>query len=82
MMVTERCLEKVGGRGKRKHGESRGAAIEWRVLENGVLAVKTPLEVVTTEGEVWEVHLDESSLPTKGALSFGQYELMNLTKES
>ena len=51
MMVTERCLEKVGGRGKRKHGESRGAAIEWRVLENGVLAVKTPLEVVTTEGK-------------------------------
>ena len=50
-MVTERCLEKVGGRGKRKHGESRGAAIEWRVLENGVLAVKTPLEVVTTEGK-------------------------------
>ena len=51
MMVTERHLEKVGGRGKRKHGESRGAAIEWRVLENGVLAVKTPLEVVTPEGK-------------------------------
>jgi hypothetical protein len=51
MIVTERHLEKVGGRGKRKHGESRGAAIEWRVLENGVLAVKTPLEVVTPEGK-------------------------------
>ena len=46
MMVTERHLEKVSARGKRKHGLSRGAAIEWRVLKNGVLAVKTPLEVV------------------------------------
>ena len=46
MIVTERHLEKVGGHGKRKHGLSRGAVIEWRVLENGVLAVKTPLEVV------------------------------------
>ena len=51
MMVTERRLEKVGGHGKRKHSELRGAAIEWRVLENGVLAVKTPLKVVTPEGK-------------------------------
>ena len=51
MMVTERRHEKVVGSTKRKHMESAGEALEWRVLESGVLAVKTPLEVVTTEGK-------------------------------
>ena len=50
-MVTERRHEKVVGSTKRKHMESAGEALEWRVLESGVLAVKTPLEVVTTEGK-------------------------------
>ena len=54
--VTEQRLERVVGCSKRKHDESGGAALlEWRVLESGVLAVKTPLEVVTTEGSrcIW-----------------------------
>jgi hypothetical protein len=54
--VTEQRLERVVGCSKRKHDESGGAALlEWRVLESGVLAVKTPLEVVTTEGNrcIW-----------------------------
>ena len=55
MMVTERRLEGVVGCTKRKHEGSVGEALEWRVLESGVLAVKTPLEVVTTEGKrcIW-----------------------------
>ena len=55
MMVTERCLERVVGRAKRSRGESTDVALQWRVLESGVLAVKTPLEVVTTEGNrcIW-----------------------------
>ena len=55
MMVTERCLERVVGRAKRSRGESTDVALQWRVLESGVLAVKTPLEVVTTEGKrcIW-----------------------------
>ena len=54
-MVTERRLEGVVGCTKRKHEGSVGEALEWRVLESGVLAVKTPLEVVTTEGKrcIW-----------------------------
>ena len=51
MMVTERRVERVVGCTKRKHEESVGKALVWRVLESGVLAVKTPLEVVTTEGK-------------------------------
>ena len=50
-MVTERRVERVVGCTKRKHEESVGKALEWRVLESGVLAVKTPLQVVTTEGK-------------------------------
>ena len=55
MMVTERRLEGVVGCTTRKHEGSVGEALEWRVLESGVLAVKTPLEVVTTEGKrcIW-----------------------------
>ena len=54
-MVTERRLEKVVGCAKRRHDDSTGVALHWRVLESGVLAVKTPLEVVTTEGNrcIW-----------------------------
>ena len=53
--MTERRLEGVVGCTKRKHEGSVGEALEWRVLESGVLAVKTPLEVVTTEGKrcIW-----------------------------
>ena len=56
MMVTERCPERVVGGvvgAKRNREESVGGAptLEWRVLESGVLAVKTPLEVVTPEGK-------------------------------
>ena len=36
-MVTERRHEKVVGSTKRKHMESVGGALEWRVLESGVL---------------------------------------------
>ena len=55
MMVTEQRLEKVVGRTKRGRGESTDVPLQWRVLESGVLAVKTPLEVVTTEGKrcIW-----------------------------
>ena len=55
MMVTEQCLERVVGCAKRSRGESTDVALQWRVLESGVLAVKTPLEVVTTEGKrcIW-----------------------------
>ena len=55
MMVAEQRLERVVGRAKRSRGESTGVALQWRVLESGVLAVKTPLEVVTTEGNrcIW-----------------------------
>ena len=54
MMVTER-LERVVGRAKRSRGEPTDVPLQWRVLESGVLAVKTPLEVVTTEGNrcIW-----------------------------
>ena len=75
MMVTERHLEKGGVRGKRKHGESRGAAIEWRVLESGVLAVKTPLAVVTPEGKtrcIWFVPRKKRLVCPHG---WGQYHL-------
>ena len=74
MMVLERCLEKVDGHGKRKHGESRGVAMEWRVLESGVLAVKTPLEVVTTEGTrcIWFEPRKKRLVCPHG---FGQYHL-------
>ena len=55
MMVTEQRLERVVGRTKRGRGESTDVPLQWRVLESGVLAVKTPLEVVTTEGKrcIW-----------------------------
>ena len=51
MMVTEQRLERVVGRAKRSRGESTDVPLQWRVLESGVLAVKTPLEVVTPEGK-------------------------------
>ena len=37
------------------YDESVAAVLEWRVLESGVLAIKTPLEVMTTEGSrcIW-----------------------------
>ena len=55
MMVTEQRLERVVGCAKRSRGESTDVALQWRVLESGVLAVKTPLEVVTTDGKrcIW-----------------------------
>ena len=55
MMVMERRLERVVGRAKRSRGESTDMALQWRVLESGMLAVKMPLEVVTTEGKrsIW-----------------------------
>ena len=55
MMVAEQRLERVVGCAKRSRGESTDVALHWRVLESGVLAVKTPLEVVTTEGNrcIW-----------------------------
>ena len=55
MMVTEQRLERVVGRAKRSRGESTDVPLQWRVLESGVLAVKTPLEVVTTDGKrcIW-----------------------------
>ena len=61
MMVTERCPERVVGGvvgAKRDREESVGGGaptLEWRVLESGVLAVKTPLNVVTVQGtrSIW-----------------------------
>ena len=55
MMMTEQLLERVVGRAKRSRDESTDMALHWRVLESGVLAVKTPLEVVTTDGKrcIW-----------------------------
>ena len=37
------------------YDESVAAVLEWRGLESGVLAIKTPLEVMTTEGSrcIW-----------------------------
>ena len=75
MMVTERHLEKVGARGKRKHNLSRGAAIEWRVLENGVLAVKTPLEVVTPEGKTRCIWFEPRKKRLVCPHGWGQYHL-------
>jgi len=75
MIVTERHLEKVGVRGKRKHGPSRGAAIEWRVLENGVLAVKTPLEVVTPEGKTRCIWFEPRKKRLVCPHGWGQYHL-------
>ena len=52
-MVTERRPERVMvGCAKRNREEAAGRApaLEWRVLESGVLAVKTPLEVATADG--------------------------------
>ena len=74
-MVTERHLEKVGVRGKRKHCLSRGAAIEWRVLENGVLAVKTPLEVVTPEGKTRCIWFEPRKKRLVCPHGWGQYHL-------
>ena len=73
--MTERHLEKVGGRGKRKHGESRGSVIEWRVLENGVLAVKTPLEVVTPEGKTRCIWFEPRKKRLVCPHGWGQYHL-------
>jgi hypothetical protein len=56
-MVTERRTERVMvGCAKRSREEAGGApALEWRVLESGVLAVMTPLNVVTAQGtrSIW-----------------------------
>jgi hypothetical protein len=74
MMVTERCVERVVGCTKRKHDESVAAALEWRVLESGVLAIKTPLEVATTEGNrcIWFEPRKKRFVCPHG---FGQYHL-------
>jgi len=62
MIVTERTAQQhlertaVGSALKRdRSDEPAGAALQWRVLESGVLAVKTPLEVVTADGHrsIW-----------------------------
>ena len=55
MMVTARRLERVVRRAKRSRNDSADVTLQWRVLESGVLAVKTPLEVATPEGKrcIW-----------------------------
>ena len=55
MMATDRRLERVVRSAKRSRSESMDATLQWRVLESGVLAVKTPLEVATPEGKrcIW-----------------------------
>ena len=79
MMVTERRPEKVVGGAvgaKRNREESAGGApaLEWRVLESGVLAVKTPLEVVTVQGtrSVWFEPRKKRLVCSHG---WGQYHL-------
>ena len=75
MMVTERRHEKVVGSTKRKHMESAGGALEWRVLESGVLAVKTPLEVVTTEGKTRCIWFEPRKRRLVCPHGWGQYHL-------
>jgi hypothetical protein len=75
MMVTERRHEKVVGSTKRKHMESVGGALEWRVLESGVLAVKTPLEVVTTEGKTRCIWFEPRKRRLVCPHGWGQYHL-------
>ena len=75
MMVTERRHEKVVGSTKRKHMESGGEALEWRVLESGVLAVKTPLEVVTTEGKTRCIWFEPRKRRLVCPHGWGQYHL-------
>ena len=75
MMVTERRHEKVVGSTKRKHMESAGEALEWRVLESGVLAVKTPLEVVTTEGKTRCIWFEPRKRRLVCPHGWGQYHL-------
>jgi hypothetical protein len=74
VIVTEQRLERVVGCTKRKHDESVPASLEWRVLESGVLAIKTPLEVVTTEGSrcIWFEPRKKRLVCPHG---FGQYHL-------
>ena len=74
-MVTERRHEKVVGSTKRKHMESAGEALEWRVLESGVLAVKTPLEVVTTEGKTRCIWFEPRKRRLVCPHGWGQYHL-------
>ena len=74
-MVTERRHEKVVGSTKRKHMESVGGALEWRVLESGVLAVKTPLEVVTTEGKTRCIWFEPRKRRLVCPHGWGQYHL-------
>jgi len=55
MIVTEQRSISTAKRG-REEGEGRTTtALEWRVLESGVLAVKTPLEILTPTGtrSIW-----------------------------
>ena len=75
MMVTERRLEGVVGCTKRKHEGSVGEALEWRVLESGVLAVKTPLEVVTTEGKTRCIWFEPRKRRLVCPHGWGQYHL-------
>ena len=75
MMVTERRHEKVVGSTKRKHMESAGESLEWRVLESGVLAVKTPLEVVTTEGKTRCIWFEPRKRRLVCPHGWGQYHL-------
>ena len=74
-MVTERRHEKVVGSTKRKHMESAGEALEWRVLESGVLAVKPPLEVVTTEGKTRCIWFEPRKRRLVCPHGWGQYHL-------
>ena len=72
LVVHERCVEKVSGKRTR---DDASAALEWRVLESGVLAVKTPLEIATAEGGrrcIWFSPRTKQLVCPHG---FGQYHL-------
>ena len=77
MMVHERRPERVLGCAKRNRVEAAGGApaLEWRVLENGVLAVKTPLEVVTPEGRTRCIWFEPRKKRLVCPHGWGQYHL-------
>ena len=72
LVVHERRAEKVSGKRTR---DDASAALEWAVLESGVLAVKTPLEVATAEGGMRCIWFDPRTKQLVCPHGWGQYHL-------
>ena len=72
LVVHERRAEKVSGKRTR---DDASAALEWAVLESGVLAVKTSLEVATAEGGRRCIWFDPRTNQLVCPHGWGQYHL-------